>query len=221
MPQRPRTAVLFFSRTAVAEARAKTFGSGRHAGRIAAALERRTLRTLAAAGLSVFRSHEANQRGTHFGQRLATAIGRVLSRGIDRVLVVGNDCPRLSARQLRSAARRLEAGRPVLGPDARGGVYLIGLHRADFRAAAFAALPWETDRVAQALNELFPAGTLLRPLKDYNTLADLRRDAWTLLAVLAELAGLLSDEDSLPVATGPRAAPRTGARYGRPPPVHA
>lgn len=103
-------------------------------------------------GLPVLEVTDARQRGRSFGARLANAFADAFAQGYDRVLAVGSDCPRLHEVDWRAAVDRLAAGAPVLGPTADGeGAYLIGLRRAHFDPAAFAALPWQTPALLNAL----------------------------------------------------------------------
>jgi len=171
------TAILLFGRSAAAESRAKALGEGT---RTAEALLRRTEKVIRRAGLPVIRSTEKLQRGSSFGERLANAVAEVYTRGFARVIVVGSDCSSLQISHLRAAAQQLEAGNNVLGPDQRGGAWLIGLQREDFNHEHFASLCWETQNVFSELTDLLPQIICLRQLADVNSLGDLRK-LWTLL----------------------------------------
>ena len=184
------TAILLFSRTAAAEARAKAFGP--RGQRVAAALLGRTERTLARTGLPVYRSSEQQQRGTDFGSKLTAAVGEVLANGYRNVIIVGNDCPTLSVGGIRQALEALEAGRSVIGPDVRGGVWLLGLRAEDFRAKQLTALPWQTAALAQALETTLPDPIRLTVRRDYNRLGELRAQAFHLRPRLPELLVLLA-----------------------------
>lgn len=186
MSPTPRTAVLLFSRSASAEAAARGVAPA-----VAAALLRRTERTLGRSGLPVLRSSETDQRGDTFGQRLTNALADAYAAGWDRLLVVGGDGPDLTAGHLRAAARRLAAGRPVLGPDHRGGTWLIGLHRDDFDPAGLAGQSWETDNLFAELAELWPAAHRLPRLHDVHSTTELRRLWWRLRTVFGGLHALL------------------------------
>ncbi|MGD1847415.1 MAG: DUF2064 domain-containing protein, partial [Salibacteraceae bacterium] len=62
----------------------------------------------------------------------------------------------------------------VLGPDARGGVYLIGIHRQQFEAGQFKNLSWSTHRLFAELSALAGSSVALLPqLQDLNSQADL------------------------------------------------
>ncbi|MFK8162274.1 MAG: DUF2064 domain-containing protein [Lewinella sp.] len=186
------TAILLFSRTASAEAKVKSFGAGRSGDdRIARGLIERTEATLAKTGLPVFRSCETSQVEGTFGQRLANAMAHVYAQGFERVLVVGNDCPSILPSHLRAAAQMLEQGQNVLGPDRRGGVWLIGLQRADFLADKLTNLSWETPDLYADMALLLPEAVDFASLGDLNSFEDLRQNWFFLRRQLAELFDLL------------------------------
>lgn len=180
------TAILLFGRSAAAESRAKALGKGT---RVAEAMLRRTEKVVRRTGLPVFRSTEREQRGNTFGERLANAMQDVYARGFARVIVVGSDCSSIQISHLRAAAQQLAAGKNVLGPDHRGGAWLIGLQREDFDQYQLAGLHWETQNVFSELMALLPQVACLRKLADVNSLNDLRK-LWT---VVRSLFGTLFD----------------------------
>ena len=78
-----------------------------------------------------------------FGVKLAKAVSLVFDKGFQKVIVIGNDCPGLTSNILQSAKRNLENNDLVIGPDRRGGVYLLGISKNIFRENIFAELPWQ------------------------------------------------------------------------------
>ncbi|GAB4363321.1 MAG: hypothetical protein Kow00128_03930 [Deltaproteobacteria bacterium] len=67
------------------------------------------------------------QRGRNLGERMDRAIRVALSDGARRVVVIGADCPFLTASRIRSAFRELSGPADlVFGPSEDGGFYLIG-----------------------------------------------------------------------------------------------
>jgi hypothetical protein len=215
----PQTAILLFSRTAPAEAANKSFGAGGEDQRITGALISHAEETIVKTGFKVYRSDEASQRGDNFGERLANAVGEVFAQGAERLLVVGNDCPQVTTSHLRSAAQKLVKGKNVIGPDRRGGVWLIGLQRSDFNAGQFANLSWKTDQLYDELADTLPSYTEATSLSDLNTYDDLSRQWFLLRRQLSELFDLLLLSE---VAFGPSPEqPETVAvmrRMGRAPP---
>lgn len=78
------------------------------------------------------------------GQRLAAAIGQALLTH-DAVLVIGSDCPALTAQHLQAAARQLEHHDAVFYPALDGGYTLIGVRQNP--TGLFQAMPWSTREV--------------------------------------------------------------------------
>lgn len=142
--------------------------------RVAETLIARTKRTLTESGFPVYRVAEAEQRGRSFGERITHAIADVFAAGHEHVIVLGNDCPQLSVAHLNTAARLLREERDVIGPDGRGGAWMIGLRRSDFDAATFAGLAWKTENLLKELQAYCSSPALLEVLRDVNTLADFR-----------------------------------------------
>lgn len=71
------------------------------------------------------------QEGASFGQRLENAIESLTVAGYEEIVIVGRDCPELGPDDIRGAFALLRQHRLVLGPDHRGGCYLIGFHSND------------------------------------------------------------------------------------------
>jgi hypothetical protein len=71
------------------------------------------------------------QQGSSFGERLENAVQTLTDLGYRKVVVVGSDCPDLEVADIQHAFRALKENRLVLGPDHRGGCYLIGLNVQD------------------------------------------------------------------------------------------
>jgi len=81
----------------------------------------------------------------HLGARMLSAFESALVAHA-RVLLVGSDCPALTARHLRQAERTLRDGTDaVLGPCEDGGYALIGLRRVEARL--FEGIAWGGDSV--------------------------------------------------------------------------
>lgn len=79
------------------------------------------------------------------GARMLAACARALTDG-SRVLLMGSDCPVLTARHLRQAERALRDGNDaVFVPCEDGGYALVGLRRVDTRL--FEGVAWGSDRV--------------------------------------------------------------------------
>jgi len=79
------------------------------------------------------------------GARMAVASVRAFTRGADRVLLAGVQCPDLTSAQLSRALFALQHVDCVLGPGHAGRYYLIGLVAP--APAVFAGIPWGTGAV--------------------------------------------------------------------------
>lgn len=80
------------------------------------------------------------------GERMARASLRCIKRS-ESILLIGTDCPALTAEVLQSAAQGLLDHDAVMVPTHDGGYALLGLNQ--FDASVFSAMPWSTDQVAQ------------------------------------------------------------------------
>ncbi|MEZ5558416.1 MAG: TIGR04282 family arsenosugar biosynthesis glycosyltransferase [Pseudomonadales bacterium] len=116
------------------------------------------------------------QRGSDLGARMSTAIAAALAGG-EPGLVVGCDCPPVTADYVARAIRSLLETDVVLGPALDGGYALVGLARDE--PDIFQSIAWGTSKVLeQTLTRADAAGlsvTLLEPVWDVDTEADWRR----------------------------------------------
>jgi len=71
------------------------------------------------------------QEGASFGQRLENAMETPARLGYQEIVIVGRDCPELGESDIIQAFALLRQHHLVLGPDHRGGCYLIGIHATD------------------------------------------------------------------------------------------
>lgn len=139
----------------------------RGAAGLAAALLRRTVQTALAAGVGPVElcatpgHQQADWHGTRLpaaavwsdqgagdlGQRMAQAAQRTLAGG-EAVVLIGTDCPALSASDLQQAAAALQPGQfdAAMTPTFDGGYALLGLAR--FDARVFEGIAWSTSGVA-------------------------------------------------------------------------
>lgn len=108
------------------------------------------------------------------GARLARAAHRALA--VNRaVLLIGTDCPALTAGHLREAITQLASNDAVIIPSTDGGYVLLGLRQ--FHPSVFHDITWSTDSVA--LETLCRIGSLgwtvaqLPGLRDIDEPADL------------------------------------------------
>jgi hypothetical protein len=80
------------------------------------------------------------------GARMSRAMDRALAQQQGPVLLIGTDCPALSAAHLAQARRQLEQHDAVLVPAADGGYTLIGLRAPN--PGLFTDMAWSTPVVA-------------------------------------------------------------------------
>ncbi|MHB1676199.1 MAG: TIGR04282 family arsenosugar biosynthesis glycosyltransferase [Sulfuriferula sp.] len=79
------------------------------------------------------------------GTRLARTTQRVIDGG-ESILLIGTDCPELTANHLQQAANTLQYFDSTLIPTADGGYVLLGLNH--FHPFIFSNIAWSTDTVA-------------------------------------------------------------------------
>ena len=147
------TAILFFSRTSSAETRNKTLLDGNENTKLLEALRARSLKTVKESNLPFFEYNEQNQQGDSFGDRITNAFQELFDKGYQNVISVGSDCFDLQVSDLVLSAEKLKAYPLVIGPDQRGGTYLIGVSREAFRRKNFAQLPWCTNALAKSFED--------------------------------------------------------------------
>lgn len=86
------------------------------------------------------------QSGGNLGQRMQAALSATLEGGHRRAVVVGSDCPFITAGDYRRAAAALDDGDDaVIGPARDGGYFLLAVRKAD--AGLFGGIAWGGARV--------------------------------------------------------------------------
>lgn len=191
-----RRALLVFTRSPEAEARAKGFALEQTAGLFAAFLAS-WKRAAEGAGASLLISTpprcakpiQANglyedvrflvQSPARFGRRLASAVEGAFQLGFSSVSVVAGDTPAIPSAELDGVFEALERRDApfVVGPACDGGVYLIGLPRADIGFLARVSLrnPRTCDEIVSSLEQGGKKVSLLASRDEVDSLADLQR----------------------------------------------
>ena len=127
------------------------------------------------------------QGAGELGERLADAFVRAFGRGATRVAIVGSDSPGVTRDTVLRALGALGEADVVLGPAEDGGYYLIALRAP--RPELVRGIDWSTPAVMRQTLERATAARLvvrqLEPLRDVDTLADLRGEWPSLEARLA------------------------------------
>jgi uncharacterized protein len=110
-----------------------------------------------------------NQIDGDLGARMAAAFQNSFDSGVDKVAIIGTDCPDLKAEVLAQAFDQLSDRDLVLGPAKDGGYYLIGLRR---------SIPELFDSIKWGSSEVFASTRAIAQNLDLNiaylpTLADI------------------------------------------------
>ncbi|MBU0944542.1 MAG: TIGR04282 family arsenosugar biosynthesis glycosyltransferase [Proteobacteria bacterium] len=120
------------------------------------------------------------QQGEDLGQRMAQALTQALNQGRN-VILVGSDCPAITASLLDEGLASLHHHDMVLGPAHDGGYYLIGLARNVSSSCCrnlFRDIPWSTPQVlSKTLNRAQEQNLRLHTLStlhDIDTAEDLK-----------------------------------------------
>jgi glycosyltransferase A (GT-A) superfamily protein (DUF2064 family) len=96
-----------------------------------------------------------------------------VAAGFHRALIIGTDCPYLTARDLQEASAALDSHEIVLGPAIDGGYWLIGMR--GLHPELLRAVPWSSPEVMRVTLDRARNGRLsvrcLRELEDIDTLA--------------------------------------------------
>jgi hypothetical protein len=100
---------------------------------------------------------------------------QVYDAGFDKIIVLGNDCPGLSLQKIKQTVFLLTKNQVVLGPDNRGGCYLMGFDKKSFDSAMLAQLPWQKKSLLHVLiQSLAPSIAFLESLFDVNSSEDIQ-----------------------------------------------
>ncbi|MCB2376695.1 TIGR04282 family arsenosugar biosynthesis glycosyltransferase [Hymenobacter sp. BT635] len=118
------------------------------------------------------------QSGLDLGARMQAAFAYSFGQGATAAVIIGTDCPTLSAGHVREAFAALRTHEVVVGPAADGGYYLLGMQR--LQPAFFQNKTWSTDSVLAELladaRQLNLRVHQLPVLRDVDTEEDLQ--AW-------------------------------------------
>ncbi len=170
-----------------------------------------------------FEGADVRQMGAYFGNdvvyrpqgpgnlgcRMQRAFAEACRAGIERIVIIGADCPGVTPELVRQAFDRLANSDVVLGPASDGGYYLIGLQRPI--PGLFAQIPWGSGRVLEETlrraDELALGVFLLRTLSDVDRPEDLgvwhrarRSSPSPSAARISVIIPTLNEADSLPHA---------------------
>lgn len=183
-----QTAILLFSRSATSEAKHKQLVGGfRRNCKLLERMISRTMRLARRTNLPVFQLDERQQTGHTFGEKINNAASQIAAKGFQNLIIIGSDTPQLRLADLRKAQQELEAGQSVIGPDRRGGAYLIGVS-AHQLGKDFARLPWKTKSLCTELANFLTTDFGGRKVQFVRCLDDVN-DGFDLTALIGLMAG--------------------------------
>jgi len=115
------------------------------------------------------------QRGDDLGERMDDAFARRFAEGEERVVMIGSDCPWLSAGHIAEAAEKLVTVDVVLGPATDGGYWLVAQRPPGL--AIFERIPWSSpetlEQTRRRISALGGTWSELEELVDVDTVKDL------------------------------------------------
>lgn len=115
------------------------------------------------------------QKGDDLGQRMSNAFKHLFENGYGEIVIIGSDCPELTAHLIQKAFDELPGSDAVIGPARDGGYYLLGMKK--FYCELFENIEWSTNKVlSQTLlicDRLGLSTSLLPELADIDTEDDL------------------------------------------------
>ena len=110
------------------------------------------------------------------GVRMDYAVSIPFKNEFKKVVIIGADCPSLSAAHIQQAFDALDSHDFVIGPSTDGGYYLLGMKK--WNRWVFASMPWSSPELLAATQALFEskgvAWKALPELTDIDTLEDLQ-----------------------------------------------
>ena len=116
------------------------------------------------------------QKGSDLGARMHNAFTNAFERGYRKAILIGSDCPDISADIVLQGFTLLDKKDVVIGPAYDGGYYLIGLKQP--REELFQNIAWGRENVFQlTCDKLKSAGlsfALLPTLRDVDRIEDLK-----------------------------------------------
>lgn len=190
-----RTAILVFAESVKLQVSKKKLDSSTQSNiQLHQKLHSKSLQVAQKSGFDIHYIDESKQKGSSFGARIANAAQQVFEIGYENIIIIGSDCPDLSKKDLLKANKLLTSQRIVLGPDLRGGAYLIGLNRANFCQSRFEHLDWQTKDLRKSFTsyarELSQSIEWLDSKVDFNTKEEIS-EYWTISRSIRQVINLL------------------------------
>lgn len=79
------------------------------------------------------------------GEKMSNAFKTSFKEGLEKVIVIGSDCPTLTSSIIEEAFSKLDENDVVIGPSKDGGYYLIGM--SSFCPEVLTDIAWSTEEV--------------------------------------------------------------------------
>ncbi|WP_171032874.1 TIGR04282 family arsenosugar biosynthesis glycosyltransferase [Fodinibius saliphilus] len=220
-------AVLFFSRSASAEAQNKIFTVDNHSPKndqLAQQLISHSRKQIVQSGLPFIEFDEQLQQGHDFGERFAHAFTTMFEMGYQHVIAVGNDTPELCSGHIEQAADLLLTGKAdiILGPAKDGGTWLTAYTKEAFDERNFRQHPWQEKTLCSSLiqrySEQFSVTTLelLADIDDAHTLQSfIQRTSHKFPTLVCQLQSILATILSFGIEDSPPELPYISYRNNR------
>lgn len=142
------TCILYFT---TGNTSIKSFSSKKNnSSAIQKTLFKKTLQEIRRSGLDYIVS-DGRKAGYSFEDRIKSVISSIFEKGYQNILVVGDDTPDLSSKQLLFSYHQLQEGKICIGPSLDGGSYLLGFSRNHFQKGILNNLAWQTNHFYKSL----------------------------------------------------------------------
>jgi rSAM/selenodomain-associated transferase 1 len=116
------------------------------------------------------------QKGDDLGTRMVNSFESALRSGFEKVLIIGTDCPFITADIYRKAIEMLDDNDYVIGPANDGGYYLLGAKKSPEKIMR--NIEWGTDTVMrttlQSIEREGRSYSLLEELTDIDNAEDFK-----------------------------------------------
>ena len=164
-------AILIFAKSTVLESNSKIIVScAKKNHSLWHLLNSKTIAIARKSKMPFFIVDESIQIGVNFGERISNAAQTIFDKGFTKLIIIGNDCPALSAAHLMLAKSKLQHNDLVFGPDINGGAYLIGISKNEFAFTDFKSFTWQSNQLFKSITTFYDTNqTFILPhLADVN-----------------------------------------------------
>ncbi|MDA3885210.1 MAG: TIGR04283 family arsenosugar biosynthesis glycosyltransferase [Candidatus Delongbacteria bacterium] len=119
------------------------------------------------------------------GEKMSRAFKDHFDNGVEKVVIIGSDCPDIRKKTILECFRKLQTNSCVFGPAVDGGYYMIGL--TSFNPELFSGIDWGTKNVlSQSLSKLIFSPVLLDRLNDVDEIDDIPKKISVVIPALNE-----------------------------------